>query len=220
MFVAQCLARGHSVTALVRDTARLPANIRSHRALEIVTGELSDVDAIVGSLRSAKPDALVCMLASESPPYRAVSTGTDSLLRAVKMTRAVRGIPFFSIASWGMGPSRAYIESLLMRSVIYIAKSTFWSRPYADFERQFESIDRAEREGLIRPTILLPPMLKQGPKSDTYVCGEPGAMKQRIRITSSISRASLADLVVHLAERAIEEPVPRWIAIVDVPPER
>jgi putative NADH-flavin reductase len=215
LFASQCLARGHSVTAFVRDPTRLPAEVLSHRALQIVSGELSDVDAIAHSLRPTRHDVFVCMLASESPPYTAVSTGTHSLLRAVETISDARGLPFFSIASWGMGPSQAYIEGLLMRTMVSVAKSTFWSRPYADFENQFERLDFAERQGLIRPTILLPPMLKQGPISDNYAYGEPETLKQRMRVTSTISRASLADLCVRLAERAAEKPVPRWIAIVD-----
>ncbi|WP_224028337.1 NAD(P)-dependent oxidoreductase [Paraburkholderia caribensis] len=215
LFVSQCLARGHSVTAFVRDATRLPASVLSHSALQIVTGELSDVDTIARSLSSAGHDVLVCMLASESPPYTAVSTGTHSLLRALEIVAEPRRIPFFSIASWGMGPSRAYIKGLLMRTVVSTARSTFWARPYADFELQFASVDLAERKGLIRPTILLPPILTQGPKSDDYVSGEPHTVNQRMRMTSSISRASLADLCVRLAERAARETVPRWIAVVN-----
>jgi putative NADH-flavin reductase len=215
LFVSQCLARGHSVTAFVRTPARLPASIRSHRALRVDCGELSDVDAVASSLRSARHDVLVCMLASEKPPFTAVSTGTHSLLRALEAIGEARTVPFFSIASWGMGPSQAHIAGLLFRTVVSIAKSTFWSKPYADFERQFMDIELAEKKALIRPTILIPPVLTQGPKTDTYVWGEPDAVKHRIGLASSISRASLADLCVRLAERAAEQPASRWIAIAE-----
>jgi putative NADH-flavin reductase len=220
LFVSQCLAHGHAVTAFVRGPGRLPANIRSHRALRIDCGELSDVGAVANSLRSARHDVLVCMLASEKPPFTAVSTGTHSLLRALEALGEARKVPFFSIASWGMGPSRAHIAGLLLRTVVSIAKSTFWSKPYADFERQFADIELAEQKALIRPTILIPPVLTRGPKTDTYVWGEPEAIKHRMGLTGSVSRASLADLCVCLAERAAAEPVPRWIAIVEASRDR
>jgi hypothetical protein len=155
------------------------------------------------------------MLASENPPFAAVSTGTRSLLRALESLGETQGVPFFSIASWGMGASQAHITGLLLKAVVSIAKSTFWAKPYADFERQFADIDLGEQRELIRPTILLPPMLTQGPKSDTYAYGEPDAMRYRMRAASSISRASLADLCVRLSERAAEEVMPRWVAIVE-----
>lgn len=217
LFVSRCLERGHSVTAFVRNPTGFPAAIRTHQALTIHCGELSDVGAISTSLLSARHDILVSMLASEKPPFTAVSTGTRSLLRAVESIGEVRTVPFFSIASWGMGPSQAHVSGFLMRTLVSIARSTFWSRPYADFERQFIDLEIAEGKGLVRPTILLPAMLTQGQKSDTYAWGAPDAIKHRMRVTSYISRASLADLCLRLAERAADEPPSRWIAIAEAP---
>ncbi|WP_176053130.1 NAD(P)-dependent oxidoreductase [Paraburkholderia caribensis] len=214
-FVSQCLARGHHVTAFIRNPTRLPESIRSHPAMTIHSGELLDVSAIASALSSARHDVLVCMLASENPPFVAVSTGTQSLLCALESLGEAQRVPFFSVGSWGMGASQAHITGFLLRAVVSIAKSTFWAKPYADFERQFADIERAEQRALIRPTILLPPMLTQGPKSATYAYGEPDAMRYRMHAASSISRASLADLCVRLSERATEEVTPRWVAIVE-----
>ncbi|APR81103.1 Flavin reductase [Minicystis rosea] len=191
-FVAQALERGHFVTAFVRNPSKLPDEVLTHGGLHAVHGELHDDDAVLRAVREVPPDVLVSMLASEAAPYTAVSTGTRGLLRAVRALGAPRALPFLSIASWGLGPSQPYIEGLFARALVGLAKRTFWAKPHADFEKQLAEVARARDEGLIQPTILLPPMLASGPRTRTYLSGEPSAMKGGMRVTSSVDRASLA----------------------------
>lgn len=212
-FVAQSLARGHRISAIVRDTSKIPTDIRTHPGLRIIVCELSDVEEFQRTLRIASPDVLVCMLGSETAPYTAVSTGTHSLLEALRALNVSYALPLISVASWGMGESESYINGLFMSVIVKVARRSFWSKPYIDFERQLAEIHAAKQAGLIRPTILLPPVLTSGQLSDNYLFGEPSEMQKMMTVTTSISRASLAHLCLELAEKSVKTPTSQWIAI-------
>jgi hypothetical protein len=218
-FVVQALARGHTVSALVRDQARLPAGAASNPSMHVARGDLGDAGAIARSWTDGPPDIVVLMLSSERPPHKAVSTGTSSLLEALRGSTAVgagaRPVPFISIASWGLGPTASYI-GCPGRTLVGIAKRTFWAGPFADFEAQLAMVDEATAREFIRPTIILPPILTNGPKSDTYLSGEAHLMKDVMGITRSAARASIADLALKLGETAASGGhVPAWVAICE-----
>jgi hypothetical protein len=69
----------------------------------------------------------------------------------------------------------------------------FWSKPFTDFKKQLAEVEEAKGKGLIRPTLILPPMLTNGEKTDTYLSGESSTMKDAVGVTNSVSRASMAD---------------------------
>jgi dTDP-4-dehydrorhamnose reductase len=75
-FLSQALARGHFVTIYVRNVSKLPAVVVSHPHLRAFTGDLHEADKVALAIRAAKPDVVYVMLASETAPYTAVSTGT------------------------------------------------------------------------------------------------------------------------------------------------
>lgn len=219
-FVAQALARGHRVTALVRGESRLPAGIRTNQNLQLLVGDIGDTEAIVSSWGKRSPDAVVTMLSSETPPYNAVSTGTRSVLEALcgwetsTAPRSAYPTPLISIASWGLGPTEPYIKGLLARVLVHTAKRTFWAKPFRDFEKQLADIAAAAAEGLIRPAIILPPILTNGARTGTYLSGDAHAMKDVMSVASVIARASIADLALKLSEKAVSgENTPAWIAI-------
>ena len=83
-FLAQALARGHFVTIFVRNVSKLPAALASHPHLRAFTGELYEVDKMTQAMGEANPDVVYAMLASETAPYTAVSTGTHSALLALR----------------------------------------------------------------------------------------------------------------------------------------
>jgi putative NADH-flavin reductase len=213
-FLAQALARGHRVTILVRNPSKLPPGLASHPNLRAVAGELDDADKMADAIGEAKPDVAYVMLASERAPHTAVSTGTHSVLLALRAI-GPRAMPLISIAGWGLGPTGIHITGFA-RLVVQAAKTLFWSKPYADFIKQLAEIEDAKAEGLIRPTLVLPPILSNGERTSTYLSGEAGMMKDVMAVTGSVSRASMADLCLKLGERAAAgEAVPQWVAITN-----
>jgi nucleoside-diphosphate-sugar epimerase len=82
-FLAQALARGHFVTIFVRNVSKLPVALASHPRLRTFTGELHEADKMARAMGEANPDVVFAMLASETAPYTAVSTGTHSALQAI-----------------------------------------------------------------------------------------------------------------------------------------
>jgi hypothetical protein len=92
----------------------------------------------------------------------------------------------------------------------------FWSKPHADFEKQLGEIEEASNEGLIRPTLILPPLLTNGEKTDTYLWGKASTIKDSMGVTNFVSRASMADLCLRLGEKAAAgEEVPQWVGITN-----
>jgi hypothetical protein len=214
-FLAQALARGHFVTIFVRNVSKLPVALASHPRLRTFTGELHEADKMARAMGEANPDVVFAMLASETAPYTAVSTGTHSALQAITAVKP-NPMPFISIAAWGLGPTGDYITGFFARTFVGIAKTLFWSKPLADFEKQLAEIEEARNEGLIRPILILPPLLNNSEKTDTYLSGEASTIKDTMGVTNFVSRASMADLCLRLGEKAASgEEVPQWVGITN-----
>jgi hypothetical protein len=219
-FLSQALARGHSVTIFVRSTSKLPETVASHPRLRVFTGELHEAEKLARAVSEAKPDVVFVMLASDPAPHTAVSAGTHSLLLALRGAKsaasAPKAVPLISIAGWGLGPTERYVTGFFARAFVGVATTLFWSKPLADFKKQLAEVEEARDEGLIRPTLVLPPILTNGQKSDAYLSGESSTMKDVMGVTNSVSRASMADLCLKLGEKvAAGEDVPQWVAITN-----
>jgi hypothetical protein len=220
-FLSQALARGHFVTIFVRNVSKLPTHIASHQNLRVFTGELQEVAKLTQAMKEATPDVIYTMLASEAAPYTAVSTGSHGALLALRgLTAAAalepRATPFISIAAWGLGPTEDYITGPFALIFVDVMKAMFWSKPLADFRKQFEEVQVAMQNGLIRPILILPPMLNNREKTNTYLSGEASTMKDVIGVTNFVSRASMADLCLKLGEKvAAGEEVPQWVGITN-----
>jgi hypothetical protein len=214
-FLAQALARGHFVTIFVRNVSKLPAALASHPRLRAFTGELHEADKMARAMGEANPDAVFVMLASETAPHTAVSTGTHSALLAIAAIKT-NPMPFISIAAWGLDPTRDYITGFFARTFVGIATNLFWSKPFADFQKQLAEIEEARNEGLIQPILILPPILTNGKKTDTYLSGEASTIKDSMGVANFVSRASVADLCLRLGEKAASgEEVPQWVGITN-----
>ena len=95
--------------------------------------------------------------------------------------------------------------------MVGIAKTLFWSKAHADFEKQLAEIEEARSEGLIRLILILPPPLNNREKTDTYLSGEASTIKDAMGVTNFVSRASMADLCLRLGQKAASgEEVPQW----------
>jgi putative NADH-flavin reductase len=213
-FLEQALARGHFVTIFVRNVSKLPVALASHPRLCTFTGELHEADRMARAMGEANPDVVFVMLASETAPYTAVSTGTHSALQAIAAVKR-NPMPFISIAAWGLGPTGSYITGFA-RAFVGVARTLFWSKPHADFEKQLTEIEEARKEALIRPILILPPLLNNREKTDTYLSGEAATIKDKMGVTNFVSRASMADLCIRLGEKAAAgEEVAQWVGITN-----
>ncbi len=221
--VASAIQQGHSVTAVVRNRARMAPELLAHDALDLVEGDIADAQTIRRSWKGQTPDALFCMLSSEQTPHDTVSTGTHALITALAAQKS--GFPddwvprpFISIASWGLGPTEPFITSWGARAVVGFAKRTFWAGPHQDFRKQFEMVALGKVESLLRPIFIAPSILTDAPCKTAYLSGDVQAMRRVMRITGTIARWSIADLSIKLAARALSgETVPEWVAIRDMP---
>ncbi|AEG94060.1 hypothetical protein Rta_29570 [Ramlibacter tataouinensis TTB310] len=108
------------------------------------------------------------------------------------------------------------MTNFFARMFVSVATVLFWSKPLADFEKQLAEVGDAKDKGLIRPTLILPALLNDGRKTNTYWSGEASIMKEAMGVTNFVSRASMADLCLKLGERvASGEEVPQWVGITN-----
>lgn len=187
------------MTIFVRKVSKLPVALASHPRLRTFTGELHEADKMARAMGEANPDVVFSMLASETAPYTAVSTGTHSALQTIAAVKP-NPMPFISIAAWGFGPTGDYITGFFART----------------FEKQLAEIEEARNEGLIRPILILPPLLNNREKTDTHLPGEASTIKDTMGVTNFVSRASMGDLCLRLGEKAASgEEVPQWVGITN-----
>jgi len=99
-----------------------------------------------------------------------------------------------------------------------VAKALLWSKPLNDFKKQLGEVEEAMGVGLIRPTLILPPILNNGEKTNPYLSGDASTVKVKDAMSAMkfVSRASMADLCLKLGEKvAAGEEVPQWVGITN-----
>ena len=183
--VDQALARGHSVTAFVRDPARLT---RTHPALLCVAGDVMDPATVNPALQGQ--EAVLCALGTmpemkpdlprRQPQVPVCSIGTRHIIDAM-LRHGVRRIVVETSA--GIGESRrtgrfgaAAIIRLLLRDVM------------ADKERQEATL----RASAVDWTIIRPVRLSDAARSGRVRCGDAIAWG----LLSKISRADVAAVML------------------------
>ncbi len=152
--VEQALERGHSVTAFVRDPAKLGIQ---HPNLTVLTGDVLKPETLLPAVR--RQDAVLCSLGGRPGPSRpgpsrlgqqdyAVSEGTKNLIEAMRLAGVRR---LLVVSSLGVGDSYAGAP---LFSKLFIR--TFLSGPIAEKEIQEQAIMDSKLDWLIvRPTRLL-----------------------------------------------------------------
>ncbi|MEV6488713.1 NAD(P)-binding oxidoreductase [Actinoplanes sp. NPDC051633] len=196
--VAQALAAGHRVTAVVRDPARLPAfpvpAVRSGSAASSAAssaGELVVVTADVMKVEDLRPavrgrDAVVTALGpSGRHPRPVVTPALDTLISAMWAENVSRVV---LVSNSGMHTEG---DPLLLRAVAKPILQRVLRDAYADAMRAEELLRSTELEW----TIARPPRLTNGPHTGTYRMARSG----NVRGGSSISRADLADFLLRAA---------------------
>ena len=185
--VEQALAAGHTVTAVVRDPARLPVR---HDRLKLVAADVLDPEAITPAVADA--DAVVSALGPRSSRNRSsiTSAGTASILKAMRTADSSRLVVVSAapVASDGHGTTLPY--RLLVKPLLRALLGGL----YADLAVMEETV---RRSGLAW-TILRPPQLTDGPRTGSYRQATDANLPRGYRI----SRADLADAIL----AALEDP--------------
>ena len=171
--VAQALAQGHRITALVRD----PSKLTPHPDLTLVTGDVLDPAAVARCL--AGTDAVVCVLGSHGSKTPIEARGTEQILTAMP-DQGVRRLVV--VTSLGVGESRAQLA---------------WPwRLIMDLTLKAILEAKAEQERLVKASgldwiIVRPGGLTDGPRTGAYRFGTDPTLK-----AGRVSRADVADFVL------------------------
>ncbi len=177
--VAQALAQGHFVKALVRNPARISA---AHEHLTVLQGNVLDQS----SLERAMPgtDAVICALGHKRwfIPSSILSEGTNNIIAAMKKYSVKRLICETSL---GVGDSRGKLG--LYYTLFVIPFITFFY--FHDKWRQEQLIQQSGLEWI----IVRPGQLTNGKKRGTY---RHGTELGNYFLTLSISRADTADFML------------------------
>ncbi len=177
LVVTQALAAGHEVAALVRDPARM--GIRSER-LRVVVGGLGEQDA-VGRVVDGCDAVLSALGTGEKGPSTVCADGVRAILAAMAESGVRRLV---ALSAHGAGDSRD-------RSLYSLA---VWAS-VADKMRDKDAMETLVRASAVDWTIIRPPALTDGPRTGTYRAGTD----LKIRLTSRVSRADLADFLLREA---------------------
>jgi uncharacterized protein YbjT (DUF2867 family) len=177
--VAQALARGYAVTALVRDPSRLQI---SHPQLTVIQGNVLDETSVGAAMRGQ--EAVLSALGHKRffYPNRILSEGTRNILRAME----IHGVPrLVCETSLGMGDSAGRMGLYFTLFVIpVILPFYFW-----DKTRQERMIARSKVEWV----IARPGMLTNGDKRGR---AREGRQVGGFLLTVRISRADVAEFML------------------------
>ena len=180
----QALAAGHSVTAVVRDPARLA--VPAHPRLDVVTADVLDPASITPAV-----DGADAVLTAVAPPGTGPSTlrqdSTRSIIQAMQKTgiRRLLEVSGSVVTDEGESP---YLRYLLKP----VARRTFLRHVCADMRRGEDQI----RDSDLDWTIFRPPSLTDQPAQGTYRT----AIDRNLPHGFSISRADLAACMLTLLD--------------------
>ncbi len=171
--MAQALKQGHSIHALVRNSASLAPQ----PGLTLTLGDVLDAQTTQACITGA--EAVICILGSKPKETPIEARGTANIVQAMQACEVRRLI---AVTSMGVGDSRSQINPLF--------------RMIMDFSLKAIMQAKAEQEQLIRAsgldwTIVRPGGLTDGPKTGQYRHGLDKSLKG-----GRISRADVADFVL------------------------
>ncbi|GAA0324174.1 SDR family oxidoreductase [Actinoallomurus spadix] len=174
--VRQALERGHEVTAVVRDPARL--DVPAHERLDVVTADVMDPAAVTPAVAAA--DAVVSALGHRGTgPTTVCRDGARSAIAAMSETGVRR---FLMVSAAGMvtdpgdGPLTRYVAKPILQRIL--------RNGFADMRRAEEEVRGSDLDW----TIVRPPRLTDKEGTGRYHT----AADRSIRGGVSISRADLA----------------------------
>lgn len=176
--VEQALAQGHTVTAFVRNPAKLDF---TDARLHLTQGDVLDFAAVKRAMQGQ--EAVLSALGTPAFTKNTVrSEGTGNVIRAMEKAGLHRLICLSSI---GIGDSR----DMLPFHYKYVLVPLLLRQGFAEHELQEESV----RQSQTTWTIVRPGAFTNGERTGAYRHGLPGAGNA---IKAKISRADVADFML------------------------
>lgn len=178
--VRQALERGHHVTALARDPARITD---AHERLTVVKGDAMDPASLAPAIRGQ--DAVVCALGHKRwlGPSKILSAGTRNITDAMKSAGVKRLVVETAL---GVGDSTGRLGLYYTLFTIPFILPFYWY----DKGRQ----ERVVRDSGLDWVIVRPGQLTNGKKRGRY---KHGARVGNYLWSVSISRADTADFMLN-----------------------
>ena len=176
--VKQALDQGHSVTAYARDPAKIE-DIQ-HSSLKVVRGNVLDPVAVKEAV--AGHEAVFVTIGAGPTRTTLREDGTRNIVDAMQGAGVKRLI---CQSSLGVGDSRANLPFFTKHIIVGI----FLRHAFADHERQ----EVVVRQSTLNWTIVRPPHLKDGPRTEVYRYGFSTTDK---KIKNWISRADVAHFML------------------------
>jgi putative NADH-flavin reductase len=179
--VKQALEEGHTVTAFVRDPARLAIEDAN---LTLVTGDVFDAASVTQAVQGQ--DAVVCALGAGSELKKTTirTTGTINIISGMQENNLKRLVV---VTAMGVGDSW---DNLSLFNKFFFATLLKSSRD--DHETQ----EAAVKESGLDWTIIRPSGLTDTPRTGVYEVGENISAT-----TSKIGHADVADLILKELEQ-------------------
>ena len=195
LILEQAVAAGHDVTAVVRNPAKVAANVR------IVQADLSEPDpaALAAAMQGA--DAVLSALGGHSRTDDDVAAGGTRAIVAAMKAAGVRRRIVVSAAPLGTVPSPGRPhppkhdpgDGFFMRYLLGPAVKAAFRGHYADLARMEDVL----RDSGLDWTAVRPPRLTNKPATGRYRT----AVGQNVRGGTLISRADVAAFMLALAAR-------------------
>ena len=174
----QALDRDHRVTAYARDPAKIE-DIQ-HSRLTVVRGDVLDAATVQSAV--AGHEGILVTIGTGPSRTTLREEGTRNIVEAMQSTGVKRLI---CQSSLGVGDSRTNLPFFTK----YIIVGIFLRHAFADHELQ----EAVVRQSSLDWTIVRPPHLKDGPRTEVYRHGFSTTDKQ---IKNWISRADVADFML------------------------
>lgn len=174
--VRQALDAGHTVTAFVRDPAKMQIK---HPRLQLAQGDLMDASSVASAVKGH--DAALCAIGS-GRKGNVRSQGTLHVIQAMERHGVKRLVCETTL---GAGDSRGNLNFFWK----YIMFGMFLREAYADHQKQEEYIMRSNLDW----TIVRPAAFTDGPHTGVYQHGFSANAKN---VTLKISRADVADFML------------------------
>ncbi|MFA1542168.1 NAD(P)-dependent oxidoreductase [Actinomadura monticuli] len=186
--VRRALGAGHEVTAVVRDPAGLPPELRA--CADVVRADVRDPAAIEEAVQGR--DAVLSALGTREgrAPTSVCADGTRGILTAMAAVGAER---FVLVSASGLhaGPGDDPLTRFVVKPLIL---QPLFKHAFADMR----AAERLTRESGLRWTIVRPPRLTDGPGNGRY----RKAVDRNVLGGASISRADLAAALLDQAADA------------------
>jgi putative NADH-flavin reductase len=179
--IEQALAAGHTVTAFVRDPAKLPI---THERLTVVQGDAADPSAVVRAVAGA--DAVLSALGhTKNSPADMQTAATRNIIAAMQQHGVKR-----LVSLTGGGVRAPQDQPKFFDHFIRFALATISGKVLRDAVAHAELIQASNLEWV----IVRGPMLTDGPRTGAYKVGWVG-----LDAKPQVARADVADFMLKQA---------------------